>query len=539
MARCTAAKITIFTALVAMTSLLPAAPLDEMALDRWAKLREAERYQLNIAEKYYREQNWKVAYSEYEKFLSLYEMSEGAPYAQLKWSLCLVHQRKVNTAIKDGFQSVIDYWPESPEATAAAYYIASSYKAMGDMKPAKKAYGDVLTKHSKHLVGVLARADLIDIARAENDTPRRVALWRELVYDTDRKGEAGRHCVQASRELATHYFTTGSFAEGLKSLATTFNADQLPAQVIQYASGPINNLTAAGDTKPTGEKVADAAIAWLKEQAPKDLKEEAVKAAAKQSWFYVADMYSYSHRPEKIPEVYDQMVKTFGVDDAILGRLAGWYKSQNRRDEARQTYVRFADKIEGQSQIAYMYREEKKYPEAVPIYERLAGEDKAREFHWRAQVAQTWREAGKPDEAVAVYRQLLTDDIKNVNNWQWHIAHVYRDFGRYKEAIASFRLCTNFPENYQQMAWCHRQLKEYKEAILLYGQILGGHEATAPWALLQIGYTQEQAGDKEAAIKSLQQVCSRYPKTGQASEAHAYLNDKFKIRVTLGGATSD
>ena len=52
------------------------------------------------------------------------------------------------------------------------------------------------------------------------------------------------------------------------------------------------------------------------------------------------------------------------------------------------------------------------------------------------------------------------------------------------------------------MAWCHRQLKEYKEAIALYSQIIAGHEPSAPWALLQIGYTQEQAGEKENAIKS-------------------------------------
>ena len=53
-----------------------AAKLDEMSLERWAKLREVERYQLKIAEKYFAEKNYKVAGSEYEKFLSLYETSE-------------------------------------------------------------------------------------------------------------------------------------------------------------------------------------------------------------------------------------------------------------------------------------------------------------------------------------------------------------------------------------------------------------------------------------------------------------------------------
>ena len=45
---------------MAVGSWLQAGPLDEMSLERWGKLREAERYQMQIAEKYFREQNWKA-----------------------------------------------------------------------------------------------------------------------------------------------------------------------------------------------------------------------------------------------------------------------------------------------------------------------------------------------------------------------------------------------------------------------------------------------------------------------------------------------
>src|SRR5207302_2743304 len=117
-----------------------AGPLDEMSLERWAKLREVERYQLNIAEKYFRESQWKVAGDEYEKFLKLYERSTGAPYAQLKWSMCQIKLRNLNTAIKDGFQSVIDYYPDAPEALTSALLIGRTQKDMGDVKAAKKAY---------------------------------------------------------------------------------------------------------------------------------------------------------------------------------------------------------------------------------------------------------------------------------------------------------------------------------------------------------------------------------------------------------------
>ncbi len=151
----------LIASVVALTGLdARAAQLDEMSLERWAKLREVERYQLNIAEKYYREKNYKVAASEYEKFLSLYETSEGAPYSLLKWSLCMVQQKKVNTAIKEGFQSVIDYWPESPEAVSSAYFIGNALKDMGETRKAKKAYNELVEDHPEgELVTVYALVD--------------------------------------------------------------------------------------------------------------------------------------------------------------------------------------------------------------------------------------------------------------------------------------------------------------------------------------------------------------------------------------------
>ena len=52
-------RATMVVALLACIMTAPAAAqrLDEMSLDRWKELREVERYQLNIAEKYYREKD--------------------------------------------------------------------------------------------------------------------------------------------------------------------------------------------------------------------------------------------------------------------------------------------------------------------------------------------------------------------------------------------------------------------------------------------------------------------------------------------------
>ena len=64
--------------------------LHEMSLERWGQLREVERHQMKVAEKYFRERNWSVAADEYDKYLTLYEASDAASHALLKWALCQV-----------------------------------------------------------------------------------------------------------------------------------------------------------------------------------------------------------------------------------------------------------------------------------------------------------------------------------------------------------------------------------------------------------------------------------------------------------------
>lgn len=509
--------------------------LHEMPVERWATLREAERYQMKIAEEYFRQSNWKAAASEYEKFISLHEDSSAAPYAHLKWSLCQVNLRKLNTAIKDGFQSVIDYWPDSPDAVAAAYFIGRTYKEMGEPKPAKKAYAAVLATYRQHLVATLARVDLVDLARIENDTPRRVALWRELVFDTARDDAVRPYCETASRELAAHCFLNAAFAEGVSSLATTCTEEQLAPQVVYYAQGPISQLTGQAETKAAGEKVADQAVSWLLERVPGDLSDPQQKTLARQLWYYIADVNSAARRVDKVPEVYQQILGKYGADDDTLGRFGAWLRSQGRHNEARETYARFENKAGGLANVATSFREEQKWGDAIQVYQRLVADDPDHAADWQGLAAYTFRQAQKPDEAVAIYTQLLVSDAQRANAWQFEIGNTYRDFGRYQEAIAAYRQCENFPDCYWQMAGCHRGLAEWGEAISLYQQILAGFEAWAPQSLLQIGYTYEQAGEKERAIKAFQQVCKKFPKTGQASEAHVRLNEQYGIRVTLGG----
>ena len=412
--------------------------------------------------------------------------------------------RKLNTAIKDGYQSVIDYWPDSPEAVAASYYIAKTYKEMGDIKLAKKAYTKTIADHGEDVVGVLARFDLADVARLEGDAKRQVALWQELVYNTPRTGAGGPTCVEASHLLASHFFAQGDFAAGLKSLATSHKPDGQASQVWALIRGPLATLAGTTETKPLANKMADSAAAWLRESMPVDASDDKQKAIVRSLTHYLADVYYNAGRTEEGLKAYDQLLDRLGSDDTTLSQKAAMQKLLNRRDDARLTYGRYQNQIEGQNQIAHSYREEH-----------------------------------KPASAVPIYQDLITRDGANASRWQWQLGDSLREAGKYKDAIAAYRQTDRFPEDLKHMALCHRKMGEYKEALGLYRQVMSAGDASAPGALLEMARTYEEANQKESAIKAFQQVCKLFPKASEASIAHARLQDGYKINATLGGAINE
>jgi len=518
---------------------LVAAELDRMDIERWKKLSETERYQLNIAEKYYNDKEWKVAAAEYEKFLTLYEKSEGAGFTQLKWGICQLNLRQAHTAIKEGFQSVVDYWPDTPDAIIASYYIGKTWKDIGEVKKAKKAYLSLVADHPDELVAAYALVDLIDITTIEEDGPARVNLWKKLTYDFKRTpGEINNICVTASRDLATYYFYTGAFDEAVKAIATSYAPKDIPAQILDRGATAIQTLTGDEKSKEKGEKVADNAIGYILKMVPTDLTVPAVKDVAKQYYYYVADLQSYSRRYENVPKVYDEMIAKFGVDDGILGRLALWYKGQNRYEDARITYGKFADKVEGQNQVALSFRQEQKTDLAAEAYRRLALQDPEHVIRWTTELANTYNEVNRLKEAIDVFTELCTIDSANISNWQYQIGWCHHRLGQYKEAIGAYRQSDAFPSNYYRMAECHRALTQWGEAIIMYQQVVGTSPPHAPEALMEIARTQEQAGQPEKAIKTYQTVCDKFTNSGHASAAHNHLKAKYNV-VSKAGATSE
>ena len=520
---------------LAIVASAAAVPLDKMNLDRWGKLREVERYQMQVAERYYQEKNWEVALAEYEKYVTLYEQSEGAPYAQLKWGLCQVRLRKSNTAIKDGFQSVIDYWPDSPDATLAAYHIGHTYKEMGQLKKAKKAYEGLLENHGEHTVAMYGLVDLAVIAEIEKDLDAQAGYRKRLTFDIPRDAETGRLCQQASRQYADWCFNQGAVEQGAAALATTYSEGELLTRVAAHAGPALSRMAADTETRLKAQRMAAEGAGWLRQNLPREVSTPQEKEFLRKGLLAVADVHAAAGQDAKVAEVYDEIIRRLDASDEVLGRLAAWHASREKFDEAYEIYRRFEKRPEGLVRIARSYRKRKLPAAAINLYGELAGVDAENQARWTAGIAATHRESRKFAEAITVYRQLIENDPANTPQWLWLIGTTHRDAHQWKEAIGVLRQCTNFPQNLQVMAECHRRLKEYREALVLYKQI-GADESHAPWAAYQIAATWEESGKKEEAIKAFQQVCRRFPKSSHASAAHARLQTVYNISVTLGGA---
>jgi TolA-binding protein len=472
-------------------------PLEQIPVATFEKMKEVERYQMRIAEKHYTSGAFKTSLAEYEKFLTLYEKSPGAPYAQLMWSHSMMKLKKPKTALREGFQSVIDYWPESEEAVIAAYCIADAYRTMGEVSDAKKAFRFLIKEYPSHEIAIRSRLDLLHYARLEKDEASHLSLLNELTYKLERNEKSKAACEDASRELAEIHFFAQRFDEGKKALATNHEGDALFDAVYAMSAKTVGHLLGNKESRTAALTLGDQLLNELRVESKRRPKIE------KELLHRAADLNGTLGRPSEIWKLYTEIGERFGRDDGLLEKMAGWYKAREKRPEARGIYGEFKDRVAGLKNIAAMDLEE-----------------------------------GKINDAIGVYRKLIEIDGDHADDHLWAIAGCYEKLSDWKKAITTYRQIDRFPANHFRMAACHRQLKEQSEAIVLYNQIKVVDNA-APEATLQIGFTYEEAKEKEKAIRTFQLTCKRYPKSEQASKAHAHLQNEYNINVTLGGAEEE
>ena len=475
--------------------------------------------------------------------------------------------KKPKTALREGFQSVIDYWPESLEATIASYCMGDAYRTMGEIKDAQRSFRFLIKEYPRHELAMRARQDLLYYARLHEDMEERLTLLNELTFRVERTEKSRDDCVKACHELAELHCFAQKLEQGKKALSTTYSGTKLFEQVYNLSVKTMKHLLGDQKTRIAALKLGDQLIITLRNEA--SVRTE----LASQFLYQAADLNTTLGRHSETMKIYREIGDRFGMNDSLRERMAQWYKSRDRRNEARKIYSEFEDQLTGLKNLAAMSLEEKKVAAAISIYREMIKIDENNSVEYLLNIASCYE--SQPDwekaiacyhqiieidkdnsvkylltiagcyktqsdweKAIACYREIIEIDGENSGEYLWSIAGCHEAQSDWKKAIACYRQIDRFPANHFAMANCHRKLKEQQEAITLYNQIKI-LEKSAPEASLQIGYTYEEAKDKEKAIRTFQLTCKRYPKSGQASKAHSHLQNKYKINVTFGGTEKE
>ena len=514
--------------------------MERIDIDTFASLREVERYQLRVAEKYFLDEEYAVALDEYDKFLTLYEASDAAPYALLMWAHCQRRLRHVNTAIREGYQLVIDYWPDSREARMASFLIGEAYVSIGETAPGAAAFRKVIEDHPDHHLAVRSKLALLDLAEVADDQ-QQIDHWLEqLAFHTERTEAAESDCVAASRRLAARRFGRGDLDGAREALATSYQGAQEVLELQDIGTGIVGRQIGSDDEGVQRRAAALGAhlLELLEGLLPDDLADDDQRTFTRDLLVRMAAVHGAIGDQDQIRETWERMGRLLGMDDSVRARLAGWHKANDDRPGARRIYAAYDNRINGRRQLVAMDREESLWDQAIEGYRALIQIDEDRTVEYLGEIAACHQSAGRIDETIATYQELIQADPDNAGDYHWAIAEVYHGAGRLREAIQAFRLADRFPQNYFRMADCHRRLEQWQEALTLYQQIKAAGESV-PEADLQTAFTLEQAGQREQALRAFQYTCHTHPRSQQASRAHAHVQEKYDISITLGGATDD
>jgi len=329
--------------------------LQQIDLKTFEKMREVERYQIKIAEKHFLNGSFKIALAEYEKFLTFYEKSPGAPYAQLMWSRTMMNLKKPKTALRDGFQSVIDYWPDSGEATVAAYCMGDAYRKMGEVADAQKSFRFLIKEYPDHEIAIRARQDLLHYARLHQDMEERLSLLKELTYKVKRTDVSKDACIKACHELAELHCFAQELEEGKKALATTYAGPKLFDEIYKLSAKTVNHLLKDPKTKSAALKLGDQLIATLR--AETTVRPE----LATKFPYQVAGLHTTLDRPSETFKVYEEIGEKFGMNDGLRGKMADWYITCEKLDRAFRIYAQYENKVAGLGDVAKLQLTCKRY----------------------------------------------------------------------------------------------------------------------------------------------------------------------------------
>ena len=468
----------------------------KLAPERWVRLTEEERHQLTRAERYFEQNNFKSARSEYELFLQLHTKSEVASYAQLMFSECTRRLGQVNTAIGE-FRNVIDYFPEAIDAGSAQYSIGVCQTQSGDAEEAVKSFEKVITKWPTNDFGAYARSEVCKIywrlGKPEKWLPHMEYLAIGPYQAPDNTLRSG-----AQHRIVMHRLAEKKIAEAFALVEGLRKKDAL----LTFAQWTADAMHANHIPTFYGEKgmklrttLATNAVAFIERQPVED----PAQKISVEHW--CARIFAYAGDIPVATTRFAALSKKFPDNDIFRAEYAAYLRASGKRGEARLVYRDLKNQYVADTEIAETY-----------------GEDN----NWKS--------------TIEAYQAMLNKHPQHADTIQWRLGEVFNRTGKYPEAIACYNQSQREPLSLFRIAECQGSMKQHDASIQTLVGVLNFFKSAAPEAQYKIAGHHAAKGDKEAAIRTLKTVCKVYLNTSWAGRAHQDLTLTYGIDVTLGGA---
>jgi len=493
------AMLTIALALSAVVSIDAREEQDtRLDTERYAQLREVERYQIDVAYEQYLKKNWAGAQNEFRKYLRLYPAGKANSYAQHMLGRCKESNRRVNEA-QEEYQRTVDYYPRSPETPYSLYRIAVCHGKSGEFGKERKTYLTIVNDKRllKHQVTAHALWQLSVIASGNGEPDYdQVATYRKRIV-INHKDADGKIYRESATWLARHYAIRED--------------DPISARQIL--------LEHTGYTRETAElwmadRYLEAANATREPEKGKVFRQKA------------RDIWANFHT--KFPN-------TTRYARRCLSQLARSYRDEGDYRRGIETGARYLTNWPNDDDyrvyFGHYLEELKRWDDARTEYAKLF--DRMRGLWERAR---SYHREGKADEALDAYEDVLINFARAPEAY-FQMGEVHYHLKQdYEEALKCFRESEyQAPRDLFRMADCLRKLKRYDAAITQYAEIVTLYKNSAAQAYLRMTRTYlHDKKEQEQAVKVLKLICRDFPGTDESSQAHRILED-LGIQTPGGG----
>jgi len=485
-------------ALLPHAALLAGPHLDATKLDleRYKALREAERYQMDLADKQFRAKQWDAAINEYRKYLKLYPGSESCSFSQFMVAYCHEGKKYVNEAIKQ-YQVVLDYYPDSREAPFCLFQMGQCQRKSGNFIEEKQFLMKIISekKYAEHPIVPQVLYRLSEIASENTKDLDEVVKHRKRIVTDYPDCYYFRRCVDW---LAQHYALTED--DPVSARATILRRPGMTKEEAEMWMADTYLAAARHDKDKASDYRKRARDIW--ETFP--AKFPRATSYAKRCMLSLGQSYRDAGDHNKALEFYAKFLHQWPNDDGHRINISRYLEDPlGRWNDARMEYLKLSDKLRAQWEVAYSYH----------------------------------RQGGKPDEAISNYQKVLDTDFVRYAIAMFYMAEVYySQKGDYEKAMKLFMESSyNPPQNLFRVADCLKALKRFDAAVQQYGEIVTFFKNHAAEAYLRMAHCLLNNMKKKAeAIEIYKRICRQYKGSGQSSTAHRCLED-LGIVITEGG----